>query len=169
MKKRLLYFSIILGIGAIALLGWRYDVVIVVGTSMKPTLVTSDILIVDTWFYRSEDPDRGDVLVARYEMDLIVKRVAGLPAEEVAIKAGQLWIDGRRRFEPHVSRDGSLWIAPGRLQKGRFAIVGDNRNISIEESVHGVVGKDDIVGKVVFTFSIRSLPQFLFEPSHQSS
>ncbi len=71
--------------------------------SMAPTLVPGveggdSIVLADLLAYRfSEKPKRGDIVVFRLVEggELLVKRVLGLPGEEVSFRKGDLLIDGK--------------------------------------------------------------------------
>lgn len=66
--------------------------------SMIPTLLVGDHLFVDRGHYGKEQVRRGDVVVFKFPRDrdvIFIKRVVGLPGEEVALVDGQLVIDGR--------------------------------------------------------------------------
>lgn len=68
---------------------------IVRGSSMEPNFQDADYLIVDQMTYRFSDPQRGDVIV--FENPDIsdkkyIKRVIGLPEEEVTIKGTEIVI-----------------------------------------------------------------------------
>jgi signal peptidase I len=97
---------------------WVYLAVVVVGTafgplgdvkrrsvrtfattaaSMEPTLRVGDLFIVDMRAFESREPERGDVVIFELPRDratLYVKRVIGLPADEVQVKDGLLHING---------------------------------------------------------------------------
>lgn len=78
--------------------------------SMKPTILEGDRLLVNklaydlkvpltTWHLaRWGDPDRGDIIVFFSPTDgtRLVKRVIGLPGDTVAMRNGQLLLNGRR-------------------------------------------------------------------------
>jgi signal peptidase I len=68
------------------LLRRHFLLTIVLGESMLPTIKPGQVLLVDKRAYDSAQPHRGDIVVARYGQDLIVKRVVGLPGEEVEVK-----------------------------------------------------------------------------------
>ena len=50
---------------------------------MLPTLSHGDVLVVDKWAYAKATPQRGDVVLARCQGELLVKRIVGLPREEL--------------------------------------------------------------------------------------
>jgi len=136
-------------------LGGNFQLVIVKGASMQPTLRTGDLLLVYKFAYRTTEPQRADIVVSRYRNDLIVKRVVGLPGEEVAVQSGSLLINGMQNIEGHGIEPGELTIEKGKLFDGKFALLGDNRAVSVAEQIHAVVAKTNIVGKVIFSLCLR--------------
>ena len=127
----------------------HFQLVIVSGTSMLPTLNTGDVLVIDKRAYQNSRPDRGDIVVARYSGGLVVKRVVGLPGEQVALKDGRLYINGAALQEPHLVEPGYLEVGEGKLFPEDFATLGDNRAVAPASAVHPIVTKADILGKVV--------------------
>ena len=91
-------------------------------TSMEPTLCPGDRVLVNLW-----DPDLGDLsrddLVAlrpgRSEVP-VVKRVVGLPGDEVAIRDALLYVNGELVDEPYVDHKSidALFYGPGRGARG---------------------------------------------------
>jgi len=127
----------------------QYKFVIVFGTSMLPTLKPGDVLLVDKRAYKQVEPGRGDVVVARSAAGLVVKRVVGLPGEEVAVKDGQLYINRTLAAEKHPIEPGYLDVGEGKLLPGDFATLGDNRAVAPVSAIHPIVTKADILGKAV--------------------
>jgi len=110
---------------------------------------------VDRLAYRAKDPQRGDIVVAREGNDLIVKRVVGLPGEEVELQQGKLYINQRPLAEEYDVEPGWLSLGKGRLLEDKYALLGDNRSVSSSVFVHTVVSKDQILGKVVYSLHLR--------------
>lgn len=128
---------------------WHYVLIVTVGPSMLPTLASGELLLVDKRAYLRRPPRRGEIVVARYGNEFITKRIVGLPGERVELIEGQLWVDGTPLPAEHELTPGPLTIAPGTLGPERYALVGDNRRLSPEQSVHAVVGRDELQGRVV--------------------
>lgn len=63
-------------------------------TSVAPELAPGSSLVVDRLSLAWRPPERWDALVFRRHRQLVVKRLIGLPGEQVAIDGGDLWIDG---------------------------------------------------------------------------
>ncbi len=94
------------------LLLWVRDevgVVVVVGDSMLPALRSGDVLFVHRGTYDHSEPTRGDIVVARYRSEWIVKRVVGLPGESVEVIEGAVQVNGSPVSANHA-------VVPGRLR-----------------------------------------------------
>jgi len=141
---------------AVLLFHQRFQLVLVVGESMQPTLKPGQLLLVDKRAYQHAQPRRGDIVLARYAGELIIKRIVALPGEEVEVRRGTLYIDGVTKREGYPIQEGSLDVAKGKLFNGDFATLGDNRAIPSVLAIHPVISKPDIVGRLVH----RELTQF---------
>ena len=139
-----------------ALLGLRsrFELAFVVGNSMVPTLHAGNLLIVDTKAYRLKELARGDIVLAEYRKELVVKRIIALPGEEVEVKLGRLYINGISCQENHPIKSGPLSIQKGTLLMGRFATLGDNRNVSQAQVIHPILSRENILGKVVLSLHL---------------
>ena len=127
----------------------HYQLIIASGESMLPTVRPGDWLLVHKRAYRTTEPNRGDIIVARDGSGLIIKRIVGLPGEEVEVKRGALYVNGRPVNENHLIKAGLLNVGKGRLFAGDFATLGDNRSVADRVAVHPLITKHDIVGKVI--------------------
>jgi signal peptidase I len=79
-----------------------------VATQMEPTVLEGEAVLIDTEYYRSHTPARGDVIMfigprTRYEQ---LFRIVGLPGELLEVHEGQLIIEDRqvprRRIEDYI-------------------------------------------------------------------
>ena len=119
---------------------------------MLPTLKSGELLLVSRLAYQHTEPQRGDIVMARNGTDLILKRIVGLPKEEVEVRRGTLYINGSQQQEDHGVQEGPLDVSKGKLLDGDFATLGDNREIPAVLAIHPVLSKTDIVGKVILNF-----------------
>jgi signal peptidase I len=64
--------------------------------SMEPTLMVHDWTVGDRNAYTDATPERGDIIIfyCESEDEVMVKRVIGLPGEEVSFVGGHVYIDG---------------------------------------------------------------------------
>lgn len=153
--------QLIFAIGLIALLlmfRTHFSLYIAKGESMLPGLRSGDLVLVDKLAYQATEPKRGDMVVARDRDDLIVKRVVGLPGEEVELLRGKLQINRLPLAEAYAVEPGWLSLQRGRLLEDRYALLGDNRSVSSSVLVHAVVSQDQILGKVIH--SLRLWPRW---------
>ena len=64
-------------------------------------------------------------------------------------------VNGIPNFECHGIEPGYLTIEKGKLFDGKFALLGDNRALPLPVTIHAVVSKEDIIGRVVFSICQR--------------
>ena len=132
--------------------------------SMEDTLLVGDYVLVNRFLYAPTSFDwerrllpvrplrRGDVVVFKHpaepDQDFIKRLIAG-PGESVELRSGRLLVDGRRIDEPYLNplydmRDsfGPLLVRPG-----RFFVMGDHRNNSVDSRSWGTVPQELIKGR----------------------
>ena len=76
--------------------------------SMSPTLASEDRIVADTRYYRSHSPQRGDLIVFKFpyqDHPIYIKRVIGVPGDQVKIVDHQVYVNGQRISEPYIVRD----------------------------------------------------------------
>ena len=128
----------------------------VIGSSMLPTLVSGDNLILNKISYRFHDPERYDIIVFPFRDGSgknYIKRIIGLPGETVRIDGdGNIYINGEILSEDYgletIKNPGNA-INEIVLGDDEYFVLGDNRNNS-EDSRFSDVGKvkrDEILGK----------------------
>lgn len=134
---------------------------VVRGSSMAPTLLDGDNLIVDRTVSGGKRLKRYDVVVFTYlyrPETYFIKRIIGLPGETVQIKDnGSIYINGRKLSENYgnaVIEDPGTARYPLKLGEGEYFVLGDNRNNSEDSRFLdvGPIKSSQIVGKVLFRF-----------------
>jgi len=124
------------------------------GMSMEPTLHSGEFVIVNRLAYRLGQPKIGDVIVFHPPTDPeqeYIKRVIGLPGDEVVISNKQVKVNGRLLDEPYIAappRYDSTWTVP----EGSLFVLGDNRNNSSDSHAWGPVPLQNVVGKAVVVY-----------------
>jgi signal peptidase I len=123
--------------------------------SMQPTLFAGDFVVVNKLAYMFGSPRRGDVIVFQFPpnpaQDPYIKRIIGLPGENLRIEDGEVYIDGVRFLEPYLEVDtlqGGEWDIP---EDAVFAM-GDNRNNSSDSRSWGMVPYENIIGKALLIY-----------------
>ena len=157
-KEALLYISISLAI----ILGTKIFVVQhvrVEGTSMTPTLVDDQHLLIEKISYRFKDIERFDIVVFRpyyNEKNIFyVKRVIGLPGETVQIKDNTIFIDGKplkENYSEDYYTDVKMAMSEMKLGDNDYFVLGDNRDVSKDsrEKEIGLLNRKSIIGKAWF-------------------
>jgi signal peptidase I len=106
------------------------------------------------------DIERGDILLFRSPSKaatqcgsggLFVKRVIGLPAEQVSERNGSFYIDGKKLDESAYIKPGHRDYASGTwtVPEMSYFVVGDNRLASCDSRRWGSILRENIRGKVV--------------------
>ena len=143
-------------------------------SSMEPTLLCArpgigctaslnDRVIVAKIVYRFRNPKRFEIAVFHApakakqlctEGGTYLKRVIGLPGEQVTEKNGFFYVDGRKLNEPYLSlhdRDSVTHTWP-RLGEKQYFMMGDNRLGSCDSRTWGPVARSAFIGPVVATY-----------------
>jgi signal peptidase I len=156
-----LEFLIILVVSFVLVFGFVRPFVVeafwIPSASMVPTLKYGDRVLVNKFIYRFTEPDRGDVIVFKSvqgdDQDLI-KRVVGVPGDEITVRGGRLFVNGEPQREPYVNKkfpDRSFY-APTTVPKDHVFAMGDNRANSQDSRVFGPVPKENIEGEAFLRF-----------------
>jgi signal peptidase I len=118
--------------------------------SMQPTLYAGNFVLVNKLAYKIGTPSRGDIIVFRYPPDPTqvpyIKRVIGLPGDQVHITDGKVYINGGLLVEPYLittTNRGGDWTVPA----NSLFVMGDNRNNSSDSRSWGFVPLQNVIGK----------------------
>ena len=139
-----------------------FRVVVVSGSSMLPTLVSGDrLLLLSTPLYHT--PSYGDIIVASKDSfedgEPIIKRVIAVEGQTVDIdfSTGTVYVDGVALNEPYINnlttlREGVNF--PLVVEDGCVFVLGDNRGRSQDSRSPqiGQIDKREILGKAFFLF-----------------
>ncbi len=134
-----------------------YQPVKVEGTSMMPSLDDQERIFVNKFVYRWEPIQRGDIVVFRYPRDpskSYIKRVIGIPGDQIRIDSGQLYVNEQPIIEDYVppaytdERSYSEIVVPSRS----YFVLGDHRSMSNDSRDFGPVKEGYIFGKAVFGY-----------------
>lgn len=124
------------------------------GFSMEPTLHSGEFVIVNKLAYRFGTPKVGDVVVFHFPVDPeqeYIKRVIGLPGDQVGIEDQSVQVNDRILNEPYIAAppiyDGSWMVTDQSL-----FVLGDNRNNSSDSHNWGMVPMGNVVGKAFFVY-----------------
>lgn len=143
--------------------------ILVDGVSMMPTLEDGDRMIVNKIGYTVGKPDRFDIVVFHApEQKDYIKRIIGLPGDEVEYRDDVLYINGEQIEEPYLdeirkeitvgplTEDFTLKDIPNIrgevVPEDHVFVLGDNRRKSKDSRQIGVVPVNEVIGstKIVF-------------------
>lgn len=133
------------------------------GNSMVPNLQDQQSLFVNKLAYIFGNPQRGDVIIFYYPRDtqeVFVKRVIGLPGDTVVIGPTTVVVNGVQLQETYISAADNCTVLGGqpctkqtiKLGPNQFWVMGDNRPISEDSRVWGVLDRKYIIGKAAFVW-----------------
>lgn len=164
-------------------------------SSMTPYLEVGE-----RFFYwrpaKMREPTRGDVVVFWRGVDaesvalirgagkgqtakvLFVKRVIGVPGDEVRVEGDRVWINGELLAEPYTTKGAppNSGVGPVRVPEGHFFVMGDNRpesedsrlwvtlQTSGEVAVEGMAGLANESGGFVPRATLAGRPFIVYWP-----
>ncbi len=149
---------------------------------MENTLLTNEQLVVDKLSYNFVQPKKGDIIIFHenkekgtiaedtLEMvdniisifnnnnnsiekdDRLIKRVIGIPGDEVDIKDGHLYLNGKKLEESYVKGETieREFKLPIQVPENKLFVLGDNRMISKDSRMFGFVDYKQVEGKAIY-------------------
>jgi signal peptidase I len=149
------------------------------GASMSPTLQSGEYLLINKAVYFTADgtplsliarpdpthpdgprflfhgPQRGDIIVFEApglsERDFI-KRVIGLPGEEVRIRRGTVYINGKELDEPYLVHLARYDMEARVVPEGNYFVLGDNRPNSSDSHLGWFVPVASVIGQAWYSY-----------------
>ncbi len=123
------------------------------GSSMNPTLQHGEYLLINNLSYYLNEPERGDIIVFHHpNSDLnLIKRVIGLPGDQIEISDQHVKVNGVILDEPYIQAEPTYsgnWTVP----EGQYFVLGDNRNSSSDSHSWQYLPKENIIGKAIFIY-----------------
>ncbi|MBI4297582.1 MAG: signal peptidase I [Chloroflexi bacterium] len=152
--------TIILALAIFLLVRSTLQSFVVLGSSMEPSLVDGQLILVDKASYRIHLPRRGDIVIFRSPSRtnrFLIKRVIALPGETVEIRNGKPIIcpTPTEKRDCWTLEESYVLLRPGEndlpttVLPDHFYVLGDNRAHSTDSrspSV-GLVSREDIIGR----------------------
>lgn len=170
-----------------------FDLIGVSGKSMFPNYnetTKDDSIYIDQLTPKFSEYKRGDVIViiAPSKCDpkksLFIKRVIGLPGEQVVLEGGKIFIINKENPAPGIELNESSYLKPEVksykkiiqddglryeepvIPENKYFFMGDNRTASTDARVCGPIDKGSILGKEFFRLSPASKQSFFRPPTY---
>ncbi|EPY2272028.1 signal peptidase I [Clostridium sporogenes] len=150
--------------------------------SMENTLLTNEQLVVDKLSYNFAEPKKGDIIIfhenkekgtiAEDTLDMVdniisifnnnndsiekddrlIKRVIGIPGDEIDIKDGHLYLNGKKLEESYVKGETieREFKLPIKVSENKLFVLGDNRMISKDSRMFGLIDYKQVEGKAIY-------------------
>ena len=129
--------------------------VIVSGNSMIPTLEDRQLLLLNKINYKTHDIERYDIVVIKMSKKEVIKRVIGLPGEMVEQRNNVLYINGHEIENDYDFETDDFSLKDicncDTIPADKYLVLGDNRKVSADSRIMGLIDKADIEGNVNFS------------------
>ena len=158
--------------------GYVFEFVTVEGPSMQNTMFSGQRLIVYKLGYALSFPKRGDIIVFKYKEgtntvlpladkiplinDIIpkddeedyIKRVIAVPGDRIDIRDGFVYVNGEKQSEPYAIGSTNVFsdikFPIESIPSGKLFVMGDNREMSSDSRMIGLVDISQVKGRAVF-------------------
>jgi signal peptidase I len=138
------------------------------GPSMEPTMYQDNRVLVEKVSYRFREPRRGEVVVFdratvagnSIQHDDLIKRIIGIPGDNVEIRECIVLVNGQPLEETYL--DPFYVLQPDAMDRcrnpemaevivddGHFFVLGDNRVESFDSRAFGTIRREIIVGRAM--------------------
>ena len=139
-----------------------FNISFVTSGSMEPTIKERELTITNRLAYTVKDPGRGDIVICRAgdQNEFMLKRIIGLPNDEISFVDGYVFING-------VICDESAYLKSDvetnctesfTVPEGCYFLLGDNRENSIDSRHwnNTFVKRENLIGKIIFHINFNS-------------
>jgi signal peptidase I len=124
----------------------------------------ADRVLVNRFIFSFRSPRRGEIVVFKpprmasimcsdLNTSVLVKRIVGLPGDELVERRGVIYVNGKKLDEPYIKSDrrdvlSGIW----HIGKNQYFFMGDNRKASCDSREWGTVPRDSLIGPVFMTY-----------------
>ena len=133
-----------------------FEVFVVEGRSMYPTLIETERLMVNKLVYRIDEPKLGDIVVFEFEPGRdFIKRVIGMEGDKIEIINGRVYINGNLLDEPYLLKDMDIYnYGPVEVPPGYLFLLGDYRQNSMDsrDPRVGFISEEHLKGRAFLIF-----------------
>lgn len=152
LKEAKFYVTAVLVILAVLRFGVGFSRVS--GHSMEPTLPSGTMVV---YSRLHKNYARGDVVSVHMATgEYYIKRVVAVAGDEVNIEDGCLYVNGVKEADGWASGqtlpESAAVTYPLTVPKGKYFLVGDNREVSIDSRTFGPISQSQTRGKIFYSF-----------------
>ena len=146
--------------GSLVARAFAFELLVVDGISMIPTIMLKDRIFVSRLAYRFQKPQVGDIVAFEMGLRTIVKRIVGVPGDTIEFEKDTLRRNGEAvENQMYIARYPSYLerrrYKPRKVEDRQVFVMGDNRLLSWDSRDFGTVSYQDIIGKALFIYSPR--------------
>lgn len=172
MKKEIIEWikAIVFAVIIVSILNIFVTTTMVYSTSMYPTLIEKDLLILR----KTDDIERGDIVSFVSDLEIhksdleslnfiqkikakegdsknLIKRVIGMPGDSLLIKDNKVYINGNLYEENYLNSLTNGEVKIDKIPEDKYFLMGDNRRVSLDsrDKSVGLADKEDLIGKVL--------------------
>lgn len=120
--------------------------------SMIPTLNPGDRILA-TRVYEPSNLKRGDIVIFKSNElhEDLIKRLIGLPGDKIELKGTNVFVNGKKIYEPYV-KNNMDFEGSYNVPKGKYFFLGDNRSDSYDSRFwkQTYISGNNIIGKAQF-------------------
>lgn len=132
-----------------------FSICFVNGNSMNPTYNDGDILfgIKNTIF--SGDYKKGDIISFDSPTEpgkKLIKRIIATSGDHIEITENNVYVNGTKLDENYIIEDknNTDYSISLTLKKDEIFVMGDNRTVSVDSRIFGVIKIKDVAAKMIF-------------------
>lgn len=146
-------------LGALLLVKFVVRPFYIPSSSMEPTFLVNDRILVNSCLYNFTDPNRGDIVVffpppdqATEEGIILIKRVVAVAYDSVEVKDNKMFLNDIEMTEPYVQEPIAGVFERTTIKEGHIFVMGDNRNNSRDSRFIGQIPLENVLGRAECIF-----------------
>lgn len=145
-NKRYLLLILIIGITMLIISIFFYQVCVIHGISMEPTLKNGNIALIKKY---NLNLNYNDIVVVKKSNKTIIKRLVAFPGDTIIID-NYLYVNGKKNDDFYTENKGTI-TNEITLSPDEYFVIGDNRQNSIDSRFEeiGMISNKEIIGKIV--------------------
>jgi signal peptidase I len=149
LTRRFLVRICLVALSAYLFFGYICTPLVIKGSSMEPAYHDGGVNFCWKLSYLFSRPGRFHVVAVRLAGDrvMLLKRVVALEEEEVEFRDGVLFVNSEKIDERYLRRPCNWNLPPRQVAKGCVYVVGDNRDMPMEQHFFGQADAKRIVGR----------------------